>query len=171
MRQIIIGLALVFASLMVVACGDQSDPAEQRIYLVRHAEKMTGPDPVLTDAGAVRADQLAVRLSDADLEEIHSTDFKRTLLTADPTSKATGLNVELYDPYDLTGFAETLLASGKTALVVGHSNTTPELVDALGGTPGEPIVEATEYDRLYLLTVTDGVVATEILRYGEPTPR
>jgi len=56
--------------------------------------------------------------------------------------------VKLYDPRDLEGFAKRLLAENGHILVVGHSNTTPPLSALLGGPEGEPIVEATEYDRL-----------------------
>jgi hypothetical protein len=51
--------------------------------------------------------------------------------------------------------------------VVGHSDTTPELVGLLGGDPGAPIDEPTEYDRLYVVTLgPDGTVTTVLLRYG-----
>ena len=52
-------------------------------------------------------------------------------------------------------------------LVAGHSNTTPKLVELLGGNPGPPIDEKTEYDRLYVVVLgADGAVTTTLLRYG-----
>jgi hypothetical protein len=63
-----------------------------------------------------------------------------------------------------------MLQNGGGYLVVGHSNTTPELVEILGGKPGPPIDDANEYDRLYVVTITeDGAVTTEMRRYGEPS--
>jgi len=52
-------------------------------------------------------------------------------------------------------------------LVLGHSNTTPQLVEALGGEPGAPIEEM-EYDRLYIVTLMDGRTSTVLLRFGSP---
>ena len=52
-------------------------------------------------------------------------------------------------------------------VVAGHSNTTPQLVAALGGEPGEPINESYEFDRLYQVVIgKDGSVTTTLLRYG-----
>jgi hypothetical protein len=41
------------------------------------------------------------------------------------------------------------------------------MVEILGGEPGPAIVEATEYDRLYMLTISKGEVNTVLLRYGK----
>ena len=78
----------------------------------------------------------------------------------------TNLPVIGYDPRDLESFASTLRATPGTILVVGHSNTIPELVDLLGGKPGAPIDEASEYDRLYVVTVDGRKIHTEMRRYG-----
>ena len=60
-----------------------------------------------------------------------------------------------------------ILGGGGSHLVVGHSNTVPELVALLGGDGGPPIDEAGEYDRLYVVTLTaNGRVRSELRRYG-----
>ena len=56
-------------------------------------------------------------------------------------------------------------------MVVGHSNTTPELVELMGGEGGEPIVESWEYDRLYLVQTENGKVTRTILLHLPPTTR
>ena len=59
------------------------------------------------------------------------------------------------------------LGGGGRHLVVGHSNTVPELVALLGGDGGPPIDEAGEYDRLYVVTLTaNGRVRSELRHYG-----
>jgi hypothetical protein len=79
------------------------------------------------------------------------------------------LETEIYDPSDLEGLAQKLRDTGGIHLVVGHSNTTPEMVRILGGKPVSKINEASEYDRLYIVRVLDKNHATSILmRYGEP---
>ncbi|HPF22643.1 MAG TPA: phosphoglycerate mutase family protein [Hyphomonas sp.] len=152
--------------LTLGACASSSTPPETTIYLVRHAEKEAGDNPPLTIVGRARADILAEELSGAGLTAIWSTDYTRTRETAKPASNRTGLPIQIYDPSRLDSFAARLKATPGTFLVVGHSNTTPDLVKQLGGKPGAPIDEAREYDRLYVVTVTRGHVNTEIRRYG-----
>lgn len=158
----------ILGTLCLGACAT---PPPQTIYLVRHAEKEPGRDPNLAPIGKVRAADLVTHLEGADLSAIYSTDYRRTRQTAAPIALATGLPVIRYDPETLTEFAAQLRAQEGNTLVVGHSNTTPDLAAALGGTPGEAITEATEYDRLYVLTFTEQGVDTVIERYGAPTPR
>lgn len=160
-------VALAFlASVSLAACASAPEPNAQKIYLVRHAEKASGQDPHLTIVGRARAEILAAELADADLTAIYSTDTHRTRETAAPTAKSHGLTVLPYDASNLETFVNVLRATPGNILVVGHSNTTPELVKALGGKPGAPIVEATEYDRLYVLTANDRRYRTELRRYG-----
>jgi len=65
----------------------------------------------------------------------------------------------------LAAVPQSLSEAQGNYLIVGHSNTTPQLAEALGGEGGDPITEANEYDRLYVLTRTGGVTVTELRRY------
>jgi len=168
------GVSALFLALALAACSP-SAPAEEKanaddfkIYLVRHAEKEAeGSDPALTDAGTARAAALADLLEDESIEAVWSSDYVRTRSTAKPLADRLGVDVQTYDPSDLPGFAQALESRAETALVVGHSNTTPALSALLGGEPGNEIDEAGEYDRLYVLSgVGSGAVETGIRRYG-----
>ena len=170
-----IKLLLLFCLPLLAACsqvqersvsGSNSEPL--LVFLVRHGEKVDqSRDPELSPAGYVRAATLAHSLQNSQIQHVHSTDFIRTRKTAEPTAAIHGLEVEIYDPSDLKSFAEQLLKERGRHLVVGHSNTTPRLVDLLGGESGEEIYEPEEYDRLYLLTIDGrGEVNTVLLRYG-----
>lgn len=165
------GFLLLVVTAILAACQPPQPEAETTYYLVRHAEKTTEkPDPGLTAAGQQRAQDLAVRLKDVKLTKIYSSDYIRTRDTAAPIAAVQGLEVMLYDPRDLEEFSKQLLGERGHILVVGHSNTTPELSALLGGEAGEPIVEATEYDRFYRLSKTGTAVITTIERYGHATP-
>lgn len=131
------------------------------IYLTRHAEKLdTGSDPSLSEAGKLRAANLASTLKHANINAIYSTSYNRTLETAAPLSELISVGVQAYDPFDLSGFAAGLKTLVGNTMVVGHSNTTPELVTLLGGEAGSDIDES-EYDRLYQLIFNqDGSVTT-----------
>ena len=161
------GAIAALSLLALGACASTPATPDTTIYLVRHAEKQAGDDPSLTVVGQARAEILAQELAGAGLTAIWSTDTKRTRETARPTARTTGLPVQIYDPSRPEAFAAQLKAAPGTVLVVGHSNTTPQLVEALGGDPGTPIDEATEYDRLYVVTVSRGRVKSELRRYGE----
>lgn len=149
--------------------GKSEEVSSLMVFLVRHAEKVDhSRDPDLSPEGYLRADDLACALADAEIKQVHSSDFIRTRNTAAPVAELFGLEIELYDPSDLHALAETLRAKGGRHLVVGHSNTTAALVEILGGAPGGAIEEETEYDRLYILTIGKDGVKTVLLRYGKP---
>jgi 2,3-bisphosphoglycerate-dependent phosphoglycerate mutase len=166
-----------YAVLALLASGPTISPtplsAQQEavvVYLVRHAERAEDGtnDPPISEAGRERARLLGDMLRDADVSHIHTTDLKRTRETGAPLAERFGLGFEVYDPKDLPAFAARLRATPGRHLVLGHSNTTPQLVAALGGEPGDPIADG-EYDRLYVVVITpQGAVTTTLLRYGAP---
>jgi phosphohistidine phosphatase SixA len=159
-------LLRIWLSFLVVAGTVSAVRAQAVVVLVRHAEKVDeSAASALTEAGRARARSLSAMLKDAGIEAVFSTDYRRTLDTAKPTAEAIAKSIELYDADDLPGFAKTLRARGVAALVVGHSDTTPELVELLGGEAGSPIA-SDEYDRIYLLTLLeDGKASTTLLRF------
>ena len=166
-RRYFLGLTIC---AVLSACGAPTSNPEPdaTYYLVRHAEKTKDKtDPALTELGTQRAQDLALRLQGVPLTKLYSSDYKRTRDTAAPIAVATNLELILYNPRDLDSFSKDLLIETGHILVVGHSNTTPELSALLGGESGRPIVEATEYDRLYILQRRGETVITTIERYGE----
>jgi len=143
---------------------------EYTTYLVRHAEKADkSKDPVLSPEGIQRAMTLNHVLSNVSLDHIHSSDYIRTRETAAPVALAKGLDTELYNPKALNEIAAKLDSLGGTHLIVGHSNSTPNLVELLGGERESPIDDGGEYDRLYIIhRHKDGSVSSTLMRYGSP---
>jgi phosphohistidine phosphatase SixA len=162
--------ALVLVSAIGLTPDAFSTEGTTIIYLVRHAEKSTeGKDPTLTAAGLQRTVELAQLLQGAGIGAIYSTDFNRTRDTVAPLAEQLGLEITLYDWDQMEELAADMTRRGGHYLVVGHSDTTTDLVEMLGGEPGAPIDEADEYDRLYVVRVMpDGTVTTELRRYGKP---
>ncbi|MFM1879545.1 MAG: hypothetical protein RLZZ241_2411 [Bacteroidota bacterium] len=106
-------------------------------YLIRHAEKdRTDPgnsDPELNQKGMGRAMHWAEIFNDVPLDAIYSTDFERTEMTAAPTAIKKDILVQYYDPKSLDVVNFLRENRGKRVLIVGHSNTTPDLVNKLIG--------------------------------------
>lgn len=178
-RAIVVSLSSIAIALFIGGCTSDQAPEEVApivIYLARHAEAVYPPpedsprDPQLNAMGQDRADALARLLGSESITTVFSTDYHRTRETAEPLAASRGLQVEIYDPTDLPGFAQTLRATPGRHVVLGHSNTTPELAGLLGGDAGEPIDEAMEFDRLYVLTIVGDRATTTVLRYGAPVP-
>ena len=140
------------------------------VYLVRHAEKAADgtDDPPLAIAGRIRVQTLRTLLADVSLTHVHSTDWKRTRDTARPFAEEAEVEVAMYDPRELETLATEIMDTPGRHLVTGHSNTTPQLVAALGGDPAGEIDDL-EYDRLYILVIgPGGSTVTTLLRFGEP---
>ncbi len=158
--------------LLIALMTGCSEPSSYQpplvVFLVRHAEKVDASEnSKLSAAGNARAAELGRILHDADIEYVHSTDFIRTRKTALPVATKCGVKIGLYDAGDLPRFVGQLKSNGGRHLVVGHSNTTPKLVELLGGEPCLKIQEE-EYDRLYIVTIDkDGVASTVLIRFGD----
>lgn len=162
-----LGLGAAAALAPVAAFAQDSRPAAVSapllVWAVRHAEKDKGRNPSLSHKGAERAKALARLLGDTPLDAIYSTPFKRTRSTAAPIAKAKSLEVTDYR----TDLLKLLQArKGGNVLVVGHSNTTPDLLRALGVSFETKILGG--YDDLFLTVVLPGGAAPifQHLRYG-----
>ena len=168
MPRILTHTLVITAALLTLApvALHAQDVAPTVVYLVRHAE--TDPDgtqdPPLSDAGRQRAERLVRMLAGTGLTAIHATPYRRTQGTAAAVAAATHLTVRDYDPSELRAFAAHLLEQGGRPLVVGHSNTTPALVELLGGDPAGPIAD-NEYGRVYVVTVDPDDVRTLVTGY------
>jgi broad specificity phosphatase PhoE len=153
-------LLAMLSLLLVTACAAPALKAPMSpaltIVVVRHAEKTNDDprDPALSAAGQARALRLATLLRGHELVAAYASDFRRTRQTATPAASSQGIVVTTYDVREPAAtFADTLRrthASG-TVLVVGHSNTVPELVAALCGCAVAPIGED-DYGNLYEIT-------------------
>lgn len=120
---------------MDTATSENEEVADSyTLYIVRHAEKQDGDlDPGLTKDGYQRALGLSQILQHTGVEAIYSTYYRRTTGTALPLARELGLPVQFYQADEEEALIDMLREQGKTALVVGHSNTVPQMVRALGG--------------------------------------
>ena len=127
--------------------------AQSTILIVRHAEKADATkDPDLSEAGRARSEGLAKTLRDANITAIYATEFKRTQQTAAPLAKALGITVATLPAKDNAALIAKLRASTGNTLVVGHGDTVPDLIKALG--ISDPInIAENDYDNLFAVVL------------------
>ena len=156
-------------ALIVALCWQPAVAEETlKLFLVRHAEKVDqSQESALTELGERRALAIAELLASEPLTRIFSTPFNRTLLTARPTADQHGLEITEYDGNQLEEFAGQLRLLEGAVLVVGHSNTTPVLVNHLVGTE-LPLLEEHEYDRVYVVTLDENGDASLDMQFTQP---
>ena len=146
-------LASLLPILLLMATAADAAPV---VFVVRHAEKTTGGgnDPELSPAGHKRADALARILQDSQITAIFVTEFKRTQETAAPTAKETHITPTIVPSTDIAGLVLKLRAMNANALVVGHSNTIPDFMKALGIAIPINIPDA-EYTEIFVILLSD----------------
>lgn len=158
--------AIIFGICLLMCFSCKEDPTEvlpespaevSTFYLIRHAEKdrtnPDDPDPELNQKGLGRAMHWAEILDDVPLDAIYSTDFERSRMTAAPVSVKQDLSITYYDPADMDLDLFRAENLGKQVLVVGHSNTTPDLVNRLSGEVRFTQMDDDDNGSLYIVTL------------------
>ena len=157
-------LAIILVS-SIVAEGQKNAPST--LILIRHAEKDTGDNnPGLTEAGKLRAKKLMTLFPNATPDEMYATPYKRTFQTLQPWAGSLGITIKPYSAIKLPEFAAELLKhKGKTIVVAGHSNTTPELANLLIGSDTYKTLDDNEYNKVFVITVVKGKGKAKIIEY------
>ena len=172
----LIAILLVLSSLVF---AQTSEPVTT-VFLVRHAERAEEPrpDPPLTEQGVARSQALARVLSTAGIKAIFTSQFSRTKLTAEPlanklgiTPTALSLKISPTNPRQIAEEStketvDKILAAGGSVLVVGHSNSIPDVIKMLGGDVA-PAIDEKKFDDLFVVTVfSKGKAKVAHLKYG-----
>jgi len=142
------GLTRLLLPLLLLAIGACSLPVPIQpgpdFYVMRHLHTTPGtPDPALNAEGQRAAQALPDFFANRRPPAIILvTDTRRSRETAAAVAARYGLEPVVYDPRDYYGLVDLVTKSPNPALIIGHSNTVPEIVAALGGPKPEPIAEA-----------------------------
>jgi phosphohistidine phosphatase SixA len=150
---------LVMLGAMISVAGSAAGPvasiaqAQEAVYLVRHAERLDdSKDSALSVDGKARAARLADILRDAGITAIFATEYQRTAETARPLAVRLGIQVQQVAAGQTSALVGRIKAAGPTAriLVVGHSDTVPELLQLMGH-PVKLVIAKGEYDNLFVV--------------------
>ena len=149
----------------------QQETGVTKIFIVRHAEKETGKDPVLTPAGNARAGDLMRALQNEGIQKIYVSQYKRTQQTSD--SLRIQLKIDTLH-YAADTLCDNLVNSimehsdfGKTILIIAHSNTIPQIIRKLGVTdyPYGDIPD-NEFDNLFVIAYKKEKARVKKMKYG-----
>ena len=143
----IIGLILA-SYLVLTSCAH----ADSTYYVVRHAEKQDGDNPILTEKGVKRAEHIVEMLKNEPISRVFSTETYRTVMTATPTAADRGVAVELFSTDDLEGFSNMLKGLNGTFLIVAHSSSTPDLASLLSGIK-QPKLSETDFEQMFKVVI------------------
>lgn len=164
-------LPSLLAALLVTTAACRA-PVTSTIILVRHAERPPGTDPDLNAAGYARAESLATALARTNVDGVLHTQFKRTQQTAAPLAKSKSLTPVVVSAAGTEAqHAQAVLAAlapfaGKTAVYVGHSNTVPAVIQALGIAPA-PAIADTSYSHFFIVRKRGQAAELVRVRYGK----
>ena len=167
--------SLSFTLGLAIGIGLVAAPAraQKAVFVVRHAEKVSEQDQTLTEAGRARARRLSEMLGNAGISEIYATDTARARDTAKPLAERLKLQIQTYDTgggmsgaVDARPFVASLRKdhAHDVVLVVGHSNTIPDLLRALGCAERISLA-ADAYDDLFVVVPKAGGSTLLRLKY------
>ncbi len=145
--------ALIFAIIV-----PQPALAADTVFVMRHLQKADGADPPLSAEGAANARAVADMLGKSGIKAIFATPTRRAMETAQPLAARLGLTVKAYDPSKPDQLAASVAAMPGAVLVVGHSNTVPDLVARFGGKQAITLGEQ-NYGTVFVVTNDDGKVS------------
>jgi|GEM_PF-302425 len=137
-------------------------------YIVRHADKTGSGDVPLNALGQARAETLRDTLKDKKISSIYSTSYLRTQQTAQPTADHYNKAIITYSAFDTSSLSGAK-SLGKNRLIVGHSNTVPQVVHYLGGTLSFDEINEDDFDNLIILKRTRGLDGKIRVRVRETT--
>jgi broad specificity phosphatase PhoE len=145
------------------------------IIVLRHAEKeSTGTDPNLNSDGILRADELKRILANVPVKAIYSTPFNRTRQTVQPLAAEKGITTEEYatsKSYSQLVKDISLANKGRVVVLVGHSNTVPDILKELSNNSFTITMSEDQYDNLFIVNLHENLSPkVTALKYGKETP-
>jgi len=170
MKKILFCLVLLVGS---ISCGIAL-PGSTTIYIVRHAEKdLSDPknqDPELSAEGKLRAADLAEKLKNVKIDAVFSTKYKRTSQTGADVCRNNGIILQEYDASNFKAISDLIKTKyqNRNILIVGHSNTVLELIEAFGAKRPLDVLKDDDYDFFFEVKIDNmGMAKLNVEQYGK----
>lgn len=166
MKQLLL-LAFVFLTIQPVFSQNENENTTSTYYFIRHAEKdrsdLSNRNPHLIEIGKQRAEHWSNVLKNIEFDAVYSTEYHRTIETASPTALKNNIEITFYDPSNIENREFLNSTKGKSVLVVGHSNTTPDFVNKLLGKEKYKHIDDSNNANLYIVTIFKDTISDTLL--------
>ena len=152
-------------ALALGACATADPAPPPDFYVMRHLQKVsaTDHDSPLSALGRANAERVYALVEANPPAAIYASATRRAMETAAPLAARLGLTPKAYDPRDTPALLARVRAEPGSVLVVGHSNTVPDIVAGLGGTRPADLGEE-DYGDVWVISRADG--ATRVRSLG-----
>jgi phosphohistidine phosphatase SixA len=173
-------LSLLQPTIATVEVKAQAASEITTVFLVRHAEKAAAPreDPPLTEEGVQRSRGLARLLGQAGIKAIYTSQYLRAKQTANQLAVQLGITPTVLpisasqsNPREVSKDSIKMIVdniyqhAGESVLVIGHSNSVPEVIRALK-VDVIPVIDEQKFDDLFIVTIYRKEVAKVVhLKY------
>lgn len=168
-------LIVCFLAIILFACKEagnkplvqnsEKEHTPTTYYFIRHAEKdRSNPldnNPHLTESGLIRAQDWAKLFQDVDFDAVYTTNFIRTKETALPTALQNKLELSFYNPKSMDIKAFLKATKGQAILIVGHSESTPNFVNAVLNENKYQAIDDSVFNTYFIVTVNDDGTITD----------
>ncbi len=164
-----------FGLAMILLFSLASFSQTTTFIVLRHAEKAdNSKDTNLSADGLSRANELKKTLGPVDVNAIYSTPYNRTKQTVMPLATEKKITITEYQankPYEEVVKELIAVHHGQTVVIVGHSNTVPEILKVLSNNSFNVTISENQFDNLFVVTLTDGQKPQVVtMKYGKSTP-
>lgn len=154
--------------LLTFLLGEVPHETCSTFYLIRHAEKVrvdkSENNPALNEKGILRAQNWKNYFLDKEISKIYSTDYKRTIRTAQPLAINNNIETIIYSTSDFK-FDDFIKSNiGENTLVVGHSNTIPDFVNELINEEYYTQIEDLNNSNLYVVSICDSKITHKLIK-------
>ncbi|MFA5298183.1 MAG: phosphoglycerate mutase family protein [Lutibacter sp.] len=154
---------------MTTILAQEVDDKITTYYLIRHAEKVridaADVNPDLNERGYQRAENWKKVLQHISFDAIYSTNYSRTLKTVEPIAKISNLEPILYRPSKVDYELFKTENKGKNVLIVGHSNTIPQFVNALINQQKYLEMDDSDFSGLFIITIKGNLITDLLLQF------
>ncbi|MCF6299987.1 MAG: winged helix-turn-helix domain-containing protein [Proteobacteria bacterium] len=162
---------LDLSKTQVATIKQESKSNVTQIYILRHTEKsdLSSEDPTLSEAGVKRANYWKQVVQHVDFDRIFTTNFIRNIETADIMAEGLNIKPELYYPmsFEVLKFVQKI--QGQKVLIIGHSNTIPDMVNRLIDEIRYAPMSHKNYNLMYLITINEnGDTSSSLLNIKTP---
>lgn len=144
----------------------ESNSNMTQIYILRHTEKSDteNEDPQLSEAGINRANYWKKVLQYVNIDRIYTTNYIRNKQTANILKGDKNITPEIYYPmsFEVLDFIKNI--QGQKVLIIGHSNTIPDMINRIIGESTYPPMSHKNYNLMHLVTIsTSGETSSNVL--------